>query len=233
MTQDEIFLQSEGDCWMARNKAAISDPETQANDPVIATIGMMKLAPQSVLEIGASNGWRLQEIARRQGCRVTAVEPSSQAIQDGQAQFPNVRFLRGTASALPFDEIAQFDLVILSFVLHWVDRSTLLRSVAEIDRVLADGGFLLIGDFYPALPQRVPYHHLPNQDVWTYKQNYADVFLASNLYELAAFYSFDHADHANHALRADVPPRDRGQVALLRKRLTDRYQNASSAAPNP
>ena len=42
----------------------------------------------------------------------------------------------------------------------------MLRSVAEIDRVLPDGGFLLIGDFYPSLPQRVRYHHLPDQDVF-------------------------------------------------------------------
>jgi len=231
MNQDEIFLKSEGDRWLARNKDAISNPEYLVNDQVIGTMMMMKLAPQSVLEIGASNGWRLHEIGRRFGCSVTAVEPSSTAIQDGQARFPSVQFLRGTASALPFDHAAQFDLVILNFVLHWVDRSTLLRAVAEIDRVLADGGFLLIGDFHPALPQRVRYHHLPDQEVWTYKQNYADIFLASNLYETTVSYSFD---HDTHTLRSNVPPADRAQVTLLRKCLSDRYQNGSSlGAPKP
>src|SRR5215472_6136959 len=193
MIQDEVFLQSEGDRWLARNRDAISNPERLVTDHVIGTMTMMNLAPQSVLEIGASNGWRLHEIARRFGCRVTAVEPSKQAIQDGQAQFPAVQYVRGTASELPFDMEAQFDLVIVNFVFHWVDRSTLLRSVAEIDRVLADGGFLVIGDFYPLLPQRVRYHHLPEQDVWTYKQNYGDIFLASNLYQMIAFSAFDHS----------------------------------------
>src|SRR5262249_32600907 len=130
----------------------------------------------------------------------------------------------GMASELPLDAQARFDLVIVNFVFHWVDRSTLLRSVAEIDRVLPDGGFLLIGDFYPLLPQRVRYHHLPEQDVWTSKQNYGDIFLSSNLYEMIAFYSFD---HATHGLRRDIAPEDRAQVALLRKRLDGRYQTAS------
>lgn len=223
MIQDEIFFQSEGDRWQARNKELLSSPGKVANDPVIATMEMMNLAPQRVLEIGASNGWRLNEIARRYGCNVTGVEPSIQAIQDGQEHFPSILFLRGTAASLPFDGSVQFDLIIVNFVLHWIDRSTLLRSVAEIDRVLADGGFLLIGDFYPASPQRVRYHHLPDQDIWTYKQNYADIFLASNLYELAAFYPFDHDDY--HGFRPDVPPEQRGLVALLRKRLVDLYPN--------
>src|SRR5262245_31171505 len=144
MNQDEVFLQGEGDRWLARNKGAISDPDRLVNDHVIGTMITMNLAPQNVLEIGASNGWRLHEIARRFGCRVTAVEPSSEAIQDGQGRFPSVQFLRGTASELPFDAQTLFDLVIVNGVLCWVDRSTLLRSVAETDRVLADGGFLLI-----------------------------------------------------------------------------------------
>jgi ubiquinone/menaquinone biosynthesis C-methylase UbiE len=157
------------------------------------------------------------------------VEPSRQAIQDGQAQFPDVEFLRGTASELPVGAQAGFDLIIVNFVLHWVDRSTLLRSVAEIDRVLADGGFLVIGDFCPSLPQRVRYHHLPEQEVWTYKQNYGDIFLASNLYEMIASYSFD---HSTHALRSDVRPQDRAQVSLLRKCMLGRYQNASLPPPS-
>src|SRR5215467_3983726 len=228
MNQDEIFLQSEGDRWLARNKAAISNPEYAVHDHVIQIMTMMNLAPRNVLEIGASNGWRLNEIALRFGSRVTAVEPSSDAIRDGQARFPSVQFLRGAASELPLDAQARFDLVIVNFVFHWVDRSTLLRSVAEIDRVLADGGFLVIGDFYPSLSQRVRYHHLPDQDVWTYKQNYGDIFLASNLYEMIASYSFD---HSTHAWRSDVRPEDRGQVTLLRKSVHGRYQNASLASP--
>src|SRR5215467_15150860 len=224
MNQDEIFLQSEGDRWLARNKAAISIPEYAIHDHVIQIVTTMNLAPRNVLEIGASNGWRLNEIARRFGSRVTAVEPSSDAIKDGQARFPSVQFLRGAASELPLDAEARFDLVIINFVFHWIDRSTLLRSVAEIDRVLPDGGFVLIGDFYPSLPQRVRYHHLLDQDVWTYKQNYGDIFLASNLYEMIASYSFD---HTTSALRSDVDSKDRAQVSLLRKALNGRYQNAS------
>lgn len=221
MTQDDIFFHGEGDRWLARNQSALNDKERLAHDPVIRVLALMDLAPQNVLEVGASNGYRLQELHRRYHCRVTAVEPSDEAIKNGQANYPAVRFLRGTAAQLPIVEEREFDLVIVNFVLHWIDRTTLMCSAAELDRMLQDGGCLLIGDFHPPRPQRVAYHHLPGQDVWTYKQNYSDLFVASNIYESVGVFSFD---HATLAMRSDVNPHDRTQVVLLRKRLLDRYE---------
>jgi SAM-dependent methyltransferase len=224
MTQDNIFLHSEGNRWFTRNKPALIDQQRLEHDPVLKVLELAGIKPASVLEIGASNGYRLDELQTRFNCPATAVEPSQEAITDGQARYPKITFRQGIASALPLTDDEQFDLVIINFVFHWVDRATLLRSVAETDRVLKDGGYLIIGDFYPAYPERVLYHHLPEEDVWTYKQNYGDIFLASHLYDLVAFLTFD---HASHQVRPMIDPKDRTYVALLQKMLSGGYETRS------
>jgi ubiquinone/menaquinone biosynthesis C-methylase UbiE len=221
MTQDDIFLQSEGDQWFHRNKSHLAGEGYRAHDPIFTMLELVNIRPSNVLEIGASNGYRLHEIHTRYQCATTAVEPSQSAIADGQEAYPQIQFLRGTASQLPISDNFQFDLVIVHFVFHWIDRSTLLRSVAEIDRMLKDGGHLVIGDFHPPNPQRVAYHHLPAEQVWTYKQEYAHIFLASQTYAPVASFDFD---HSNHQVGSNQPLNNRAHVSLIQKLLTERYQ---------
>lgn len=226
MTQDQVFSTGEGDRWFLRNRSALADADRLVDDPVIRLLEITALMPERVLEIGASNGYRLHALHARMNCEVTAVEPSQEAIDDGRRKYPAVTFFSGLASDIPIDENARFDLVIVNFVLHWVDRSTLLRSVAEIDRMVADGGYLLIGDFYPVRPERVAYHHLPGTDVATYKQSYADIFIASVLYEEVAALTFD---HTNHQIRPDADGDNRIRVSLLRKSLHGKYATGNHA----
>ena len=223
MIQDEVFAGGEGDRWFVRNKPALEDDHRLTIDPVLKALEQLATVPKDVLEIGASNGYRLQELHNRCQCRVTAVEPSEEAIKDGRTRHPDVRFFCGTAARLPLANDMQFDCVIVNFVLHWIDRSQLLRSVAEIDRVLCDGGVLVIGDFFPLRPQRVAYHHLPDRDMWTYKQNYADVFLGTSLYELV---SFSPVHHTTQTTGPDVEMQHRTCTIVLRKHLHGLYQTA-------
>ena len=146
-------------------------------EPLSSRIEKSALPVDMVLEIGAANGARLAKISERFEARAVAVEPSAEAIQDGRVRFPDVKFVKAKASAIPLQEM--FDLIIINFVLHWVDRRNLLRSMAEIDRLLKDGGYLIIGDFLPSNLTKVRYHHVKNQEIYTYKQNYAATFLAS------------------------------------------------------
>ena len=220
MTQDKVFSEGEGDRWFRRNEAAISDPERLAADPVLRLIEMAGLKPSRACEIGASNGYRLHALRERYGCEAVAVEPSEAAIADGRARYPDVVFHRGVAGEIPIAESFTFDLVIVNFVFHWIDRSTLMQSASEIDRMLQDGGFLVIGDFFSAYPERVHYHHLPDGGVATYKQPYGEMFLATNLYEPVAAVV---VDHATHHILPDVAPENRAQVVLLRKTLQGRY----------
>ena len=130
--QDNIFARSEGDRWFERNAKALQCFNPTEDTP-LKLMQFYGVSPRSVLEIGAANGFRLAEIQRRSGARAVGVELSHQAIADGRARFPLVTFVRGAANSVPLQEV--FDLVIVNFVFHWVDRIHLLQSVAETDRL--------------------------------------------------------------------------------------------------
>lgn len=221
ISQEQIFFESEGNGWFARNKSALEHFDPEADLP-LRLMQLYGLQPSHVLEIGASNGFRLACIAKRYGARVVGVEPSLEAIQDGQKNFPEVEFVHRVA----YDTFLKntFDLIIVNFVFHWIDRIHLLGSVAEADRLLAGDGFLIVGDFYPSHRTRVRYHHLPEREVYTYKQNYAEIFLSSGLYSLVSSLS---ADHASKALRGKVEDTERIGAWLLRKQLPGFYTEAA------
>lgn len=219
--QNEIFSASEGDRWFIRNKDDLNrfDPDTDTPLRLIEDYG---LHPASVLEVGAANGVRLAAISERYGARVVAVDPSAEAIADGKRMFPCVEFSRGVADHVPLE--AQFELIIVNFVFHWIDRAKLLRSAAEVDRLVVNGGFLIIGDFYPSNLTRVRYHHLPKQEVYTYKQNYAEIFLASGLYHPVGLLT---GKAGTKSVTGYTDEENRVGVWLLRKMLDDHYVEGS------
>ena len=224
--QTDVFIDSEGDNWYRRNRSALEQFDPSA-DPAMHVLRLYALAPRSVLEVGASNGFRVDAIVKTTGARGVAVEPSADAIADGRRRYPAVAFVQGAAHSLPVQEA--FDLVVANFLFHWIDRALLLRSAAEIDRVVADGGFLLLGDFAPSNRVRVPYHHLPGQDVFTYKQNYAELFTSSGIYQLRALATFGHPGHIPSTSASET---DRTAVWLLRKSLRDSYTESAPPAVN-
>jgi hypothetical protein len=84
--------------------------------------------------------------------------------------------------------------------------------------VCADGGFVIVGDFLPDFPTRRRYHHRPDEQVFTYKQDYAALFTTTSLYSMVSRATFDH----------DAPGklpdgRSRGAVSLLAKSLDGFY----------
>jgi SAM-dependent methyltransferase len=224
VSQEEIFAACEGDRWFRRNKSTL-ERFVPASDLPLQIMELYSLRPRCVLEIGAANGYRLAAISARYSAKTVAVELSTEAIRDGQSKFPQVTFVQGSLHALPLQE--PFDLIIVNFVFHWVDRTRLLRSVAEVDRVLAAGGFLLIGDFAPANRLKVRYHHLAEPELYTYKQDYAATFLASGLYQAVCLLT---TEHAAGALRGEVGEDTRIGVWLLRKRLMELYLAVDHAA---
>ncbi len=151
-SQDDIFADFEGDRWFQRNRSLIAAFDSERDLP-LKLLELYGLRPKSVLEVGAANGFRLAAISRMLDARVVALEPSSEARADGITRFPEVEFVAGHAAAIPLRE--SFDLVIVDFVFHWVDRRVLAKSAAEIDRVVADGGCLIVGDFFPSNRIRV------------------------------------------------------------------------------
>lgn len=185
--QRDIFEQSEGDAWFARNAmalelshaAALADPKT---DPVLRHL--VDRRPKHVLEVGASNGWRLDVMERTWGAWVQGVEPSKAAVRDGLARFdPGVTLCQGTAEALNFAgcHSNMFDCVVYGFCLYLCDRGHLPRIVGECDRVLKPGGLLVVYDFAPAVETTRPYHH--RAGVTSFKRDHSELWCAFG-YEL-------------------------------------------------
>src|SRR3989344_1002348 len=177
--QEDIFLAKEGDAWYRRNIHGLS-PAVREDDDELALIRSERLRPRHVLEVGASNGWRLESIRRyRPRAHYVGIEPSREAVAAGKKKYPKLILKRGVAAHLPFSDSA-FDLVLTVFVFHWVSRDKLLKSVAEIDRVLADGGHLIVSDFYSNVPRKNQYRH--RKGVFTWKTDYGALFEASGNY---------------------------------------------------
>jgi ubiquinone/menaquinone biosynthesis C-methylase UbiE len=218
--QEELFLQSEGDAWFRRNVASLTG-EGHARSDLLSARAITLVSPSSaVVDVGASNGWRAAALQEATGATVIAVEPSAAAIEDGKGRYPRVRFVQGVAGELPLPTNSA-DLVLVSFVLHWLDRSRLLAAVAEIDRILRDGGHLLLSDFLPEVPTRVAYHHRPEAGAWTYKQDYAQLFLAGGLYSEVERVVIDH--RSGQPAEPGLDPKERGFISLLRKDLQAPY----------
>jgi SAM-dependent methyltransferase len=177
-SQKEVFLEGEGDEWYGRNLQHLGE---SGPDIVLATLEEMRIAPKSVLEIGCANGYRVAKICQRSGAAGFGIEPSGQAVADGRRRYPSLSLEVGTADSLPFAD-GQFDLVIFGFCLYLVDPRLHLRCVAEADRVLGEGGLLLIYDFIEPIPYYNEYAHRPG--IRSHKMEFSRFFLASPAYKL-------------------------------------------------
>jgi len=191
--QDDVFLSSEGDNWFNRNRTALSQ-KTRDTDEIISLIKFYSIRPRKVLEVGASNGYRLSYLNDMYQSEVYGVEPSEDAIRSGQIAYPFIKFQRATADSMKFEDHF-FDLVIINFVFHWIDRDSLLWSCANIDKVLAWGGRLIIGDFHVPFYVKRKYHHITDQNIFTYKMPYKNIFLSTGIYKEIATVSYDHDAH--------------------------------------
>lgn len=146
MRQADIFLRGEGDRWLERNRAELGVADLGlVDDPVSETIRRLGIKPQHVLEIGCSNGWRLAALRREYGCDVMGIEPSHAAYLEAATKEVPV-FGGATAAALPVLS-RQYDLVIYGFCLYLVDPADWFKVVAEGDRALKSGGYLIVYDF--------------------------------------------------------------------------------------
>jgi ubiquinone/menaquinone biosynthesis C-methylase UbiE len=220
MSQKDVFLATEGDQYHRRNKDKFSRPGSKADqDRVVAAVAALAVKPDAVLEIGSGHGWRLEQLRTAYGATCDGIDPSAQAVADGTAAYPHVRLQVGTADRLLFPDCS-FDLVVFGFCLYLCDRQDLFTIAAEADRVLRDGGHLVIEDFHPPFPYRNPYGH--SADTTTYKMDYPRLFTGNPAYTLLSQTIFDH-DGA-----ASIADRDkRVAVTVLVKDMTRAYP------PNP
>ena len=212
-SQKDIFLDGAGNGWFERNQI-IGDKlaEKVKIDPVLKLFEEKELLPKKILEIGASNGWRLSVLNERfPEVRCVGIDPSEKAVCDA---FPDIEMHRGTADLLPFQDNS-FDVVIFGFCLYLCDRADLFRIASEADRVLADGGCMIIYDFYSEVSYRNPYAHLDG--VYSYKMDYSRLFTWNPLYELTDNILMPHPG------TTDNSPDNQVCVSLLYKKSANQW----------
>ena len=160
--QTEVFLDKEADGWFERNFKT-QTKQDQDKDMALSFLLSLDLKDISVLEVGCADGWRLDRLSQA-GCQeCVGVDPSAKAVAMGQSRFPDVSLKVGTASNTNIDN-KTFDIVVAGFCLYLCDRSELFKIAYEFDRLLNDGGMIVITDFISDIPYRnkylVSYTHL-------------------------------------------------------------------------
>lgn len=196
MSQRDIFLEGEGDAWFIRNSKNLSSLDNVKNGVEISFI-LSELLPfkdciHEVLEIGCGNAIKLEVLCNELNAVGSGLDPSVKAINNGndRKKDTELRLFVGSADFLPFDTDS-FDVVFFSFCLYLVDRSFLLKTLSEADRVLRPGGFLCITDFDVPVPLKRGYVHAPQ--VFSFKNDYTRFFCQNGLYSLFAKKSFSHS----------------------------------------
>lgn len=212
MKQKDIFLSSEGDAWLERNKALLSQRRLPEDDPIL--VELLKLPSSAeemtVLEIGCGDGQRLAWLKDNWGARCFGIDPSAQGVASANER--GIHAQRGTADHLPFRN-DEFDLVIFGFCLYLCDRDDLFQIAQEANRVLRTPGWLVILDFYSPVPVSRAFHHRPG--ILSYKMDYRTLFTWHPAYECMT-----HKVRAHHKEKTYTDdPQEWVAVSVLRKNI--------------
>lgn len=181
--QTAEFLKFFGDYWYERNIADLGK-----DDPVSLIIEGMLLKPKDVLEIGCADGWRLRKLKEKYGCYVMGIDPSLKAIEAGAGAGLRLglELQVGTADDICFPN-NQFDLVIYGFCFSYIDPELYFKVLDEGDRVLKDGGYLIIHDRTAPFPIMRQHGHIQKATgeetcVYAYAMDFASLWLAHPFY---------------------------------------------------
>jgi ubiquinone/menaquinone biosynthesis C-methylase UbiE len=193
--QESIFSQGEGDQWFTRNLSQINISGSFADvEFILERLNPFHSQINQVLEVGCAAGHKVEKMASVLGATPFGIDPSEKAINAASERMNNFEnFVVGTVDKINFPD-SRFDAVFVAFCMYLVSRDELDRAIGEIDRVLRDGGFLIIEDFDPGVEQEVVYKH--HSAVKTYKADYASYFLNLGKYYLIEKKSFSHV--SNH-----------------------------------
>lgn len=216
--QSSIFLESEADEWYERNRQGLASKEKHYDiDTIKRVLYPFKHNINSILEIGCSNGAKLGPLCNFFDATGRGVDPSSLAVKEGNELLSkrerDISLHVSTACSLPFQKNA-FDLVYFGFCLYLIEPDSLYKAIAEADRVLKAGGFLVVHDFDPGKRYKREYHHKPG--LFSYKNAYSEILTAGGYYYLVAKDSFS---HQGSTLSFAIDNDDRVSVCVLYKEL--------------
>lgn len=198
MKQVDIFAGGEAKAWLERNR----DKMGGRDDIVSVLIDRLKLIPTEhdqarVVEVGCADGWRLQALRRRYSFNAFGIDPGVEmdTIVRGVTLYPGVahdlgRFLQQSV-----------DLLIYGFCLYLVDREDLFAVVAEADRVLCEGGHLIIHDFSDG-PYSMDYSH--HDCIRSYHMDHSRLWLANPAYRIVSVLAEPRDSITATVMRKDV-----------------------------
>ena len=222
MIQDKIFELSEADNWFLRNRDYMIK-KTKESDLITSLVEKIsnKEEIESIIELGASNGYRLNLLKQvlPNAKKLVGIDASKAAVKDGEDRYG----LEMHECAFDkFERDEKFDLVIVNFVFHWIDRENIFKAISNTDKLVKDGGYLVIGDFLPDFPQKRKYHHLPEENIFTYKTDYSEVFQSLNTYKEVFKTAFNHDNFKNEKIDY-ANSGERAFCSILRKDLYGYY----------
>jgi len=190
--QEQVFINSEADSWFLRNKECLI-AKTANSDLTFQKIKQLhsELNLNNILEIGCSNGYRLSWCDEQLGIKATGLEPSLKAITDGLSRYGSqnlalhqanldTEFWSNTINELLEDN--SLDAIVFGHCFYLVSPELYFQICAQVDRLLRDGGVILIFDF-DSIPQRANYHHCENNVVWSYKMDFSKLFSRHPMYK--------------------------------------------------
>lgn len=224
MSQEQAFVNYEANNWFKRNQTLLEEREQQDKfDWLFEIVKLLqeKSTFKRVIELGCANGWRLQRLSKIIDSEFFGIDASTEAIQDGHTRYPSLKLYQGVLSDIPID--GEFDLVIVSGVLCWIDRHTLVKSISEIDRMVKNNGFLAICDFLPNFQHKRNYHHDASGNLYTYKQDYAKIFESFGIYNELIRVNCNH--DATQPLIQFSASDSRWCCSLLKKSILGFYQD--------
>ncbi|MEA3352851.1 MAG: class I SAM-dependent methyltransferase [Campylobacterota bacterium] len=110
------------------------------------------------------------------------IDPGTETIDLARENIDSERvfFINGFSHDLPYED-DKFDVVIFSMVLQWLPRKYLIRTIAEVDRVLKTGGVVYIQDFLPNKPITSQSRH--DNEIYIFKNDYSSFFTAFSWYK--------------------------------------------------
>jgi ubiquinone/menaquinone biosynthesis C-methylase UbiE len=216
--QRQTFLAGEANAYHQRNHETTREL-SHGRRQLIGWCEPLADRITDVLEIGSGSGDQLKFLCDAIGAKGYGVDPSEQATNEWKNRSDvatNISLSVGTSDSLDFPDDS-FDLVVLGFFLYLVDRNLLFKTIAEVDRVLKNGGFVAIQDFDSSKPYYNQYLH--NDGIKSYKNDYTGIFTASHHYHLVHKMNLSPTD-ASFNTDADK----RIAISLLYKQELDIYE---------
>lgn len=210
-SQTEIWVREEGDEWLLRNYEKLA----KKPDRVLELVKELLLDPKMIYEVGCAHGWRLSAFQDWFGCEAHGCDVSRKALSEAQRLNPKLVTAWREATHLQGVKASHYDMVIYGFVLYACEPKDLHRIVAESDRILKDGGHLVIYDFAPEHPHSRGYSHSPN--LRTYKMQHERLWLASPSYALVDQRIYPHEDGE------EITEDTRVAVSILKKNITQAF----------